>query len=604
MSISLLLADDSPTIAKILGMALQSEPYEIRSVLTADDALKELRANPPVFFLVDLTLPAKSGYEFARLIRNDQKLSKTRVVLLASAFEPVDENMFKASGADAVVVKPFDPAELRAKLRELGETPPKFPVGSQVQGALSGQAVSAPPLAPPPAAAPTQAFSAKPTLPPLGETDLLDLAGEGSGENQSADSILSGLMGGADTPPAPPAGRSSPLPTPLVAEKTSASIMLDLSDEPPVFQATDSVLDLSAVNVADESNKTAMIDRSKLDSPLTQESPEDVLGTLLGTKEEKLPPMPAADAPLSAGAQALSDFFAAELGNKPPAAPPTAAAPVAPVAPVAPPAPAAPIAAAPPATPPRAPTALPAAPIAPPVSAADEPLSANAEALAAFFSAEISGGQKAAAPVAPPAPPPAPEPMGDDAAFDASLGSIDWATPPEASLNAWSSNTAPPAAPVAPIAPVAAPAALTRPQKPVSPARAQAKAKPDPGIGASQGGSPMFDTGGSNFRFSEDYVARITRSFTGALDEHVPPHQPHAQAEEPVFHQESSDSAPSAGGGAWSHDQIEKVEQLVREEVQMVVREVVEKVAWEVIPELAENLIKKELEKVLKQLET
>ena len=49
MALTLLLADDSPTIAKILSMALQSEPYEIKSVLTADAAIKELQANPPYF---------------------------------------------------------------------------------------------------------------------------------------------------------------------------------------------------------------------------------------------------------------------------------------------------------------------------------------------------------------------------------------------------------------------------------------------------------------------------------------------------------------------------------------------------------------------------
>jgi CheY-like chemotaxis protein len=553
MSTTLLLADDSPTIAKILGMALQSEAYQIKSVLTAADAITELQANPPFFFLVDLTLPEKNGYDFAKFLRIDAKFSKTRVVLLASAFEPVDDALFQASGADAVIVKPFDPSDLRAKLRQLLDLPPKFPAGSKVQGAVSGQTVSAP-SAPPPAA----------------EPDLL--AGLGVAPSADADSILSSLMGEtAETPPAaPPLGRASPVPdTTYRAEKTSASIMLDLSEGPPVFQPAEPVLDFS--DIAAEGNKTAMIERSKLD-----ESPEDVLGALLGTKEEKLPPMPTADAPLSANAQALSEFFAAEL--KKPESPPPApkAAPEAP-----PPAPAA-----------KAPAAPKAAPAA---ASAAEPLSANAQALAAFFSAEIS--QKS------PAPPPAAaaEPDGDEAAFDASLDSIDWATPPEASLNEWSSNT------VAPEQPSPAPTAASA-AAPVSPARAKAKAMREVPISA----SPLFDTGGSNFRFSDDYVTRITRSFTGAVDEHVPPQQPNAQAEEPVFRHASHDapraaakmSAPSAaGGGAWSDAELHKVEQLVREEVQMVVREVVEKVAWEVIPELAENLIKKELEKVLKQLE-
>ena len=123
MAHSLLLADDSPTIAKILQMALSQESYEIRAVLTAEDALKELKAQPPSLFLVDLSLPGKNGYEFARLVRQDSKLREVRVVLLASAFEPVDEAQFTECGADGMVKKPFNPAELRAKLRQILEAP-------------------------------------------------------------------------------------------------------------------------------------------------------------------------------------------------------------------------------------------------------------------------------------------------------------------------------------------------------------------------------------------------------------------------------------------------------------------------------------------------
>jgi hypothetical protein len=122
----------------------------------------------------------------------------------------------------------------------------------------------------------------------------------------------------------------------------------------------------------------------------------------------------------------------------------------------------------------------------------------------------------------------------------------------------------------------------------------------------------MFDTGGSNFRFAEDYVNRITRSFTGAVNEHIPDHKPAAEEAAPrtLFPQRSDDSplkapagTPGAGGGAWSEHDVQKIEQIVREEVQMVIREVAEKVAWEVIPELAENLIRKELDKVLREME-
>jgi hypothetical protein len=109
----------------------------------------------------------------------------------------------------------------------------------------------------------------------------------------------------------------------------------------------------------------------------------------------------------------------------------------------------------------------------------------------------------------------------------------------------------------------------------------------------------MVDTGGSNFRFADDYVDRITRAFTGDESETVSEKQ-----DAPLFPRSSHDgSPPLAGGGAWPAQDMQKMEAIVREEVQMVVREIVEKVVWEIVPELAENMIRKELDKVLKEIE-
>lgn len=282
-------------------------------------------------------------------------------------------------------------------------------------------------------------------------------------------------------------------------------------------------------------------------------------------------------------------------------------------------------------------------------SPAEEPLSANAQALAAFFEAEIHSNAPAApaAPEAPPAPP-AEEPAQDDA-FDASLDSIDWTSgPAEASLAQWSSSKVPApekaaASPSSDLPPKAPPAGRQVPNAmpaPFGPPKGRPAA---PGFADASSGElaavpgakperapvdPMFDTGESTFRFSQDYVRRITKSFTGADNESVP--EKHAMfpqqsddrtpppASHPGFGEEAAAPAPAQGaggpgrgtepltagpgGGAWSEKDVAMIEKIVREEVQMVVREVAEKIAWEVIPELAENLIKKELERVLKEM--
>lgn len=573
MATSLLLADDSPTIAKILGMALQSENYEIRSVLTAEDAIKELKARPPYFFLIDLTLPGKNGYEFSKMIRADSKLKQVRILLLASAFDPVDDKLFAECGADAVIAKPFDPGELRAKLNQIQNAPLKMPKGSNVQGSLSGVDFQSP--NPSSSKKPSSLPEPSPLeLPEAGSADQL-LLGSQSNTSSDADSILSSLLGSndggtntnepgidlganSDEPPAfdlKPGAKKE-----VTREFTNSTVLLDLSGEDPAFAPLpEQMLDLSQDFSAPEGS-TAMIDVGSKEFVISQE----------------------------------------------------------PSAPLPPPAPLK--------TPPRIPSP----------GKTEEGLSANAQALAAFFEAEIDAKD------GPPPPPhtPAPAPAEDDDSFDASLGSIDWGSPDN--LNSWSSapptraKPEPPAANAAPAltpktppisrptpparqelelsfseeeigAPPPAPPPMSAPTRPAAaPSLKESKTH----AGASSGGDFLFDTGGSNFRFSDDYIRRITKSFTGSPDEMTLGRDPSPPKEQPVFSQASHDRAPVAptqgrpsGGGAWSEEEVKQIEKIVREEVQMVVREVAEKVAWEVIPELAENIIRKELDRVLKQME-
>jgi|GEM_PF-1304643 len=578
MATTLLLADDSPTIAKILLLALQSEEYVIKSVLTAEDALHELKANPPYFFLCDLTLPGKNGYEFARLIRHDSKLNKIRVVLLASAFEPVDEVEFQACGADGLIKKPFDPSELRSKLRSIYDAPAKYPDGAKVTGSLSGFLVTReqtnPSLmmttdpAPSQNAAPV-ALASAPVLEPESGGDLASLL-QGNGDSSGggdADSILAGLLGGGDSsaPPVPETSNTLDLMQSFQAET------------PPAFNPPASAPSLSPMEVIQQ-EKTGLTDKTFTNA------------TVLLDLSDEIPP----EAP-PAAPQGISASFATPPGG-------TALIDMSLMG-----------------------GAMEAPPPSPPPG---EALSANAQALAAFFAAEIQG-QESSKQTAAPAPakpspssvtpqPLAPQPKQDEN-FESSLGSIEWNEGPgEASLNAWSSSQ-----PKASDAPppfqvpagktsagfVSAPTPQAPPKSPPPAAASPTPRRAPTGSGASIGGSMLFDTGGSTFRFSEDYVNRITKSFTGAHGEEVP--EAHTAA--PMFHQKSDDAAPAApaaiepsgfsGGGAWSDADVARIEQIVREEVQMVVREVAEKIAWEVIPELAENLIRKELDKVLKEME-
>lgn len=141
MAVKLLVADDSATIVKILSLALSNEDYEIDSVGTAAEAVQRLNNSAPDIFLVDIALPEQDGLELTRIVKESPSLQSIRVAVLANAFDTVDKKKCEEVGVDEIIVKPFDPSDLREKLRRLAQssavkiesTPPAKPkIGEQI----------------------------------------------------------------------------------------------------------------------------------------------------------------------------------------------------------------------------------------------------------------------------------------------------------------------------------------------------------------------------------------------------------------------------------------------------------------------------------------
>ena len=64
-------------------------------------------------------MPKKNGYEVAAFVKEHPTLAKVPVLLLAGAFEPVDEERARRVKCDGVLVKPFETHEVIAREREL-----------------------------------------------------------------------------------------------------------------------------------------------------------------------------------------------------------------------------------------------------------------------------------------------------------------------------------------------------------------------------------------------------------------------------------------------------------------------------------------------------
>lgn len=119
MSKKLLLADDSITIQKVIGITFANEDYELSVVDNGDAALEKARSMTPDLILADVFMPGMNGYELCAAVRQDPLLQKIPVLLLTGTFEPFDENKARSVGADSWIAKPFESQALIDRVEEL-----------------------------------------------------------------------------------------------------------------------------------------------------------------------------------------------------------------------------------------------------------------------------------------------------------------------------------------------------------------------------------------------------------------------------------------------------------------------------------------------------
>ncbi len=116
MAHKLLLADDSITIQKVVELILAEEDFEIKSASNGEDALAAIDSFGPDIVLADIEMPKINGYQLCEKMKQNPGTSGIPVILLAGAFEPIDEGLLRTVGADDFIIKPFESQELISKI--------------------------------------------------------------------------------------------------------------------------------------------------------------------------------------------------------------------------------------------------------------------------------------------------------------------------------------------------------------------------------------------------------------------------------------------------------------------------------------------------------
>jgi sigma-B regulation protein RsbU (phosphoserine phosphatase) len=120
-----LIADDSPTVVKMLAFMLSSLPCDVITATDGVEAIKLSYNTHPDLILLDILMPKMNGYQVCRLLKDDNTTRHIPIVMLTAKDQQSDRFWGLATGADEYIVKDFEDSKLLKIIERLlqQETP-------------------------------------------------------------------------------------------------------------------------------------------------------------------------------------------------------------------------------------------------------------------------------------------------------------------------------------------------------------------------------------------------------------------------------------------------------------------------------------------------
>lgn len=119
MTHRILVVEDEPSIAELIAINLTHAGYEVEKAMQTDVALGLMKERLPSLIILDWMLPGKSGVQFAKELRANERTRGLPILMLTAKSEEADKVSGLDAGADDYVTKPFSPKELVARVRAL-----------------------------------------------------------------------------------------------------------------------------------------------------------------------------------------------------------------------------------------------------------------------------------------------------------------------------------------------------------------------------------------------------------------------------------------------------------------------------------------------------
>ena len=119
MSAKILVVDDTELNLKMVGAILLKDGYEVITARSGNEALELIKVSPPALAILDVMMPDMDGYTLCNRLRENSITAKIPIIILTALSGVEDKIKAFDSGADDFLAKPFEPQELRARIKVL-----------------------------------------------------------------------------------------------------------------------------------------------------------------------------------------------------------------------------------------------------------------------------------------------------------------------------------------------------------------------------------------------------------------------------------------------------------------------------------------------------
>ena len=115
----ILIIDDETEMVEMETMRLKASGYAVMAAYDAQSGLRKAREWMPDLIILDIMLPQMDGYQVCYALKKDTKCQGIPIILVSAVDKKYDKDLGSKVGAYFYITKPFEPAVLLAKVKEL-----------------------------------------------------------------------------------------------------------------------------------------------------------------------------------------------------------------------------------------------------------------------------------------------------------------------------------------------------------------------------------------------------------------------------------------------------------------------------------------------------